>query len=174
MRRRVSSSTPSGGSSRARDPGRVARLAVVVLAAIAAWMLLPSSPALADGGEGEDLTASQLVERAIEIVRGQPELTAEAGQMISEAIADDETSGVDIDLVRQAQTALEAGDLSKTELLLEQAVETGSAPLTSPPPIPAHIRAIDRSPVGGAQGVVLVAAALVVAAAGTTLVRRFR
>jgi len=174
MRRRVSWSMPSGGSSRARDPGWGARLAVVVLAAIAAWMILPSSPALADGGEEEDLTASMLVERAIEIIRAQPELTAEAGHMISDAIADDETEGVDMDLVRQAQAALEAGDLSKTELLLEQAVGTGATPLTSPPPIPAHIREIGSSPVGGAQAVVLLAAALVVAVAGATVVRRFR
>lgn len=174
MRRHGSSSMPSGGSSRARDAGSSARVAIVVLAAIAAWMILPSSPALADGGEEEDLTAATLVERAIEIIRAQPELTAEAGHMISDALADDETEGVDLDVVRQAQAALEAGDLSKTELLLEQAVGTGATPLVSPAPVPAHIREIDSSPVGGTQAVLLLGAALVVAVAGATVVRRFR
>lgn len=186
MGRHSGRSTPSSSAPPGRNGATITPMSVVVLAGLAMSLIIFASPARA--ADGQSPSAATLVQEAIAIIRGQPELRSEIADMIRGAIAATDTTGVDIGLVSQAQTAFEAGDLSKTELLLEEAV--GAAPgqpvvspntgprlpvrSASPPPIPPHIRSIDRSRVRGVQGAVLLALASIVTVIGATVVWRFR
>jgi hypothetical protein len=183
-RLRIRSSPP--GSVPARHSGLIGPVSIGVLAALAVSLILLASPAQA--AEGQSTSAATLVQEAIAIIRGQPELRSEIAGMISGAIAAGDTSGVDIGLVRQAQATFDAGDLPKTELLLEEAVGARPGqpvvspnagprlpvPSASPPPVASHIRSLDRSRIEGAPAWILVGLALLAAVGGSTLVRRFR
>ncbi|HEX9410693.1 MAG TPA: hypothetical protein VF986_03235 [Actinomycetota bacterium] len=150
-------------------------------------LLVQSTGALAHEGE-QEVPAKTLVQEAIAIIEGQPDRTDAINDKIGDALEAKDTEGVDLDLVQQAQAAFEAGDMQKTLLLLEQSVgarpgepvvSPNAGPRTPPPPTspappPAHLRALDRSRVGGIQGTLLLAAAVVLVLAGGAIARRLR
>lgn len=160
-------------------------LASSLVAAFAlAIALVPASAAMAHEGE-EEVPAITLVQQAIAIIRSQPELMDEIEDKIGDAIESEDTDGVDIARVKEAQAAFEEGDMTQTELLLERAVGTcpgqpvvnpqgirSPEPITSPCPAPAHLTALDRVPVGGTDRVVLLALAALAIVLGLFLVRR--
>lgn len=149
-----------------------------------ALVLAPTSNAWAHEGE-ENVPAIESVQQAIALIRSQPELMDLTGDKIGDAIDSADADGVDIAKVQEAQKAFEDGDLTQTELLLEQAIGTCPGqpvvnpqgirtpePITSPCPAPAHLTALDRVPVAGTDRVVLVGLAALAIVAGLFLVRR--
>lgn len=98
--------------------------AIVMAALVGLLVLVPAGAALAHEGEEEDLTAKDLVQQAIGILEEQPGMTGEVEDKISEALADDETEGVDLGIVEQAKQALEAGRVSETLDLLARSIGT--------------------------------------------------
>jgi hypothetical protein len=143
-----------------------------------------TSAAFAHEGE-EEVPALELTQQAIAIIRSQPELMDEIEDRIADARESEDTEGVDLAKVEQAQEAFEEGDLTQTELPLEQAI--GSCPgkpvvnpggirtppsITTPCPAPGHLTALDRVPVGGTAQPVLLGLAALVILGGLFLVRR--
>lgn len=167
----------------ARSLEATAALIAVLVAAVS--VLGFASPALAQDAESNS-PALTLVQEAIAIIRSQPELTGEAAGKITDALASSDSRGVDLSQVRRAQSALEAGDLGETELLLERAVGAcpGQAvatpagirtpPLSSPCPAPSHLKTLDRKPVGGAARPILLGLAGLAVLGGLVLARRVR
>ena len=158
----------------------VATLAVVVFAA----------PALAHEGE-KSTPARTLAQIAVAIIRTQPDQIDAAADKINDAIEAEDHTGLDVALVEQAQQALRAGDMAKTELLLEQALGAcPGQPVTNPNPkgirggLPARITAcpapqahelgLGRRPTRGAARVSLLAVGAVLVAGGLVLSRRIR
>jgi hypothetical protein len=70
----------------------------------------------------EEVPARTQVQTAVAILRTQPEQLDLAADRINDATEAEDKDGVDIDRVEQAKQTLEAGDMAKTELLLEQAL----------------------------------------------------
>ena len=159
------------------------RLAASVLVAVS-WVLLAPASALAHGDEG-DVPAVTSVQEAIAIIRSQPELTDAITDKVGDALESNDTEGVDLSKVEQAQSALMDGDLTQTELLLEEAVgacpgqpvvvpaEIRTAPAAgSPCPRPTHLTALSRVPIGGPQRPLLLGFAVLAIGGGAFLVRR--
>jgi hypothetical protein len=152
-----------------------------------AWLAVVAlgGPALAHEGE-EDVPARTQVQRADAILRTQPEQVDLAVDRINDALEAEDHEGVDLDRVKQAKAALEAGDMQQTELLLEQALgacpgqpvisPTGvRAPLpTKPCPTPAHELALGRVPVHGTARPVLLGIGGVLALGGLVMAWRIR
>jgi len=136
--------------------------------ATAALMLTPAGTAVADGG-GEDFTATDFVEQAIGLLRGQPDMTDLIEDRITDALEDDETDGVDLELVSQAQESFEAGDLDATRELLERSIGGEDSPILHEPEVGGGLEAPE-----GTTGVVLIGVAVVLAGAGAVIVRRVR
>ncbi len=164
------------------------RLRTASLALITGLLALgPAAVAFAHGAE-KNVPAKTLVEEAIAIIRTQPDQMDAIADKIKDALDSNDAEGVNLDLVSQAQTAFQGGDLGRTELLLEQAigstpgqpvVSPNSGPRTPPPPTsppsaPAHLRAAGSSPIGGGEGVALLAVAAGLALIGLVVVRGFR
>ena len=158
----------------------------IQVATLAALLLGSARPALAHEGE-ENVPASTSVQEAIAIIRSQPELTDDIADKVGDALESEDQSGVDVDLVRQAQDALDANDLPRAELLLEQAIgacpgatvsSPGSIrspqPITTPCPKPAHLSTLASAPIGGAAEPVLLTIAALMMAGGVLLARRIR
>src|SRR5512132_4673471 len=101
---------------RARRFGLLGGLVGAFLAAAAV-----TAPTLAHEGE-EDVPARTQVQTAVAILRTQPEQMDLAADRINDATEAKDKEGVDVDRVEQAKKTLEAGDMAKTELLLEQAL----------------------------------------------------
>lgn len=141
---------------------------VLATLAVAALVLAPASAVLADGG-GEDFTAGDFVEQTIGLLRGQPDMTDLMGDRIADALEDDETQGVDLNLVGQAQQAFEAGDLAETRELLERSIGEEDSPITHEPEVGGGLQA----PTGTA-GPTLIGLALVLIGTGTVIARRLR
>src|SRR6266545_3328622 len=78
--------------------------------------------AVAHGNE----PAKKLVQEAIALIRTQPESLDEIKDAVADALEAKDTTGVDLDLVRKAQTAIDAGDLATAETELELSI--GAAP----------------------------------------------
>ena len=143
---------------------------------------VPLTRARAHGAEA-DIPAKTLVEQGIAIIRTQPDQMDAIADKIKDALDSKDPTGVDLALVGQAQTAFEAGDLSQTELLLEQAIGlTPGSPVISPNEQPRqqpssiassepanHLQALAGSPLGGTAEVVLLAGAGVLALVGLAL-----
>ena len=70
------------------------------------------------------------------ILRTQPEQQDLAADRINDALEAEDHEGVDLDRVKQAQAAFEAGDMEKTEVLLEQAL--GACPGEPVTNLPGH------------------------------------
>lgn len=116
-------------------PGRehscaAVRRALVVTATALTALLLPAVPAWAHG-EGETKVGYVLVQQAV------GHLAHDAGHVgmdqamekINDALETDEQQGVDIALVQQAKTALEAEDIPAARALLERSIAEAVAAL---------------------------------------------
>jgi len=152
-----------------------------------AWLAIATLAAPASAHEGEKNTpAGTLVQTAIAILRTQPDQMDAAADKINDALEAEGHEGVDIDRVKQAQAALQAGDLAKTELLLEQALGAcPGQPVTNPTsiraklpqtpcPTPAHELALGRVPVHGTAKPVLLTIGAVLALGGLVMAWRIR
>jgi hypothetical protein len=147
--------------------------------------LAVTAPALAHEGE-EEVPARTQVQTAVAILRTQPEQLDLAADRINDATEAEDKDGVDIDRVEQAKKTLEAGDMAKTELLLEQALGAcPGEPVVNPSkvraklpqkpcPTPAHELALGRVPIGGAAKPALVAIGAVLVVGGLVLTRSIR
>src|SRR6266508_7050572 len=167
-----------------RPSGGLALPAAVWLAALA--LVTTAGPALAHEGE-EAVPARTQVQVAVAILRTQPEQVDLAADRINDATEAKDKQGVDIDRVEQAKETLEAGDMAKTELLLEHALGScpgepvtnparirGKLPAT-PCPAPApHELAVGRLRPQGATRASLLAIGALLVLGGLVLTRRVR
>lgn len=172
---------------------RALRLVVSLTAPIALTLVL-APPALAHEEE-KNVPAITDVQEAIAILAEHigafpiAEVVDHAMDKVHDATESNDTRGVQIDLVKQADAALEAGNMTEALTLLERSIgvcpgapviEPENAPRTPPPlssPCPspaAHLQALDRSPVGGAEEPVLIALGAVLIVAGLGLAWRIR
>ena len=176
-----------------RGPGRSLSSAGVIVCAIALLAVLFAAPALAHEGE-ENVPAITDIQVAIAFLAEQPgelstsDVMDQAADKIHDAMESSDQRGVRLDLVKQADAALEAGKVAAALALLERSigvcpgapvVEPENAPrtppaLASPCPSVAHIRGLSSSAVGGATEPVLIALAVVLIVAGIGLARRIR
>jgi hypothetical protein len=165
----------------------------LVAVGLIALALGPTSTALAHTGE-EDVPAITDVQEAIAILAEHPglfppaDVIDHAKDKVGDALESNDTRGVLLDLVTQAQDALTAEKSDDALTLLERSIgacpgapviEPQDAPrtppsLSSPCPSVAHIQALDRTPVGGTQEPVLIAVGAVLILAGLGLARRIR
>ena len=173
-------------------PLAIVRVALGVIIAVGSLTGLASS-AVAHEGE-ESVPAITDVQEAIAILAEHAgsfppaEVAEHAMDKVGDALESEDVRGVQLDLVQQAKDALEAGLNEEALILLERSIgacpgapviEPQNAPRTppaliSPCPSVAHIRTLDRSPVGGAQEPVLIAVGAVLVLAGFGLARRIR
>jgi hypothetical protein len=166
--------------SRARRLGLLGGLVGAFLAAAAV-----TAPALAHEGE-EEVPARTQVQTAVAILRTQPEQLDLAADRINDATEAKDKEGVDIGRVEQAKQTLEAGDMAKTELLLEQALGAcPGEPVVNPTkvraklpqkpcPTPAHELGLGRVPIGGAAKPTLITIGAVLVLGGLVLTRSIR
>ena len=160
----------------------------LLLSSIAlAWLgvVALAAPVLAHEGE-EKVPARTQVAVADAILRTQPEQLDLAADRINDALEAEDHEGVDLDRVKQAKAALEAGDTARTELLLEQALGAcPGQPVTNPAgvraklpqtpcPTPAHELALGRVPVHGTTKPVLLTIGAVLALGGLVMAWRIR
>jgi hypothetical protein len=161
-----------------RSPRVIATAVVLLLVGVMA------APALAHEEEKE-IPARTLADEAIAIIRSQPEQMDAIEDKVKDATESEDAEGVDKALLAKAKAALEGGDLSQTELLLEEAI--GTCPgqpvtepagvrkplkLSAPCPAPAHLQALGRQPITGAAKPTLLAVGAVLALGGLLLARR--
>jgi hypothetical protein len=91
--------------------------------------------------QGEETTAARdLVRQGIALIVNTPDDTMAIEDKISDALKSGNTEGVNLDLVQQAKTALDAGDLHRVRALLE--VSIGAQP---------HVSNVDVKPIGETQ-----------------------
>ncbi len=162
--------------------------AVLAVTALIGLTILLATPALAHEEE-KGIPAITDVQEAIAILAGQPELADDALDKVMDAQESEVTRGVDLDLVRRGQVALEGDQMDRALTLLELSIgacpgatviDPEKAPrtppaLASPCPSPAsHLLALPRSRVGGTQAPVFLALGAVLLLAGLALVRRIR
>lgn len=98
---------------------RIATTLALVLALVLA-------PSVAGAHEGEDEPAKTLVQEAIALLRGQPDERDAIMDKMHDALEADDTDGVDLALVEQADAAFEDGQMHRSWDLLEEAI--GAAP----------------------------------------------
>jgi hypothetical protein len=162
------------------------RLRLLLSTIVLAWLGVAALAAPAAAHEGENATARTLVETAVAVIRTQPEQMDVATDKIKDALEADDKEGVDLARVQQAQAALEAGDMPRTELLLEQALGAcPGEPVTSPVgvraklpqtpcPTPTHELALGGVRKQGTTLPVLLTVGAVLALGGLVLSRRIR
>ena len=169
-------------------------LTIVTGASLSASTLaLSGSPALAHEGE-ESVPAITDVQEAIAILAEHPglfppaDVADHAMDKVGDALESQDARGVDIALVKQAESALDAGNLDETLSLLERSIGACAGapvidpqdapreppPLTSPCPDVPHLQALDRSALGGTAEPVLLTLGVVLIVGGITLARRIR
>lgn len=141
-------------------------MCVAVVAA--AVVLAPAGAALADGGE-EDFTAKDFVEQAIGLLQGQPDMRDLTLERIGDALEDDEVEGVDLALVEQAQSALEASEASEALELLARSIGEEVGPALHKPEVGGGLKAPD-----GAAGLVLITVSALLILLGVPIVARVR
>ena len=158
-------------------------LGSLVIAGLAVGVL--AGPVWAHEGE-EGVPARTQVLVADAILRTQPEQVELAADRIGDALEAEDHEGVDLGRVERARAALEAGDLTGTQLLLEQAL--GACPgqpvvnpagvrarlPQTPCPTPAHELALGRVPVRGTTKPVLLGVGAALALGGLALSWRIR
>ncbi len=101
------------------------RAGFFVASVVALALALPTGAALAHEEE-EQVPARTLVKQAIALLRGQPEQVEAIEDKIHDALASEDTEGVDLELVEQADRAFEEGKIHLAQDLLEEAI--GAAP----------------------------------------------
>lgn len=94
---------------------------ILVLVFLGLWTVVLSAAALAHEKD-KDVPARTLILQAIALLRGQPDQVAAIEDKMHDAFEADDTEGVDLDLVRQADEAFEEGDLHRAWDLLEMAI----------------------------------------------------
>lgn len=92
----------------------------IAVAALAAVVAL-AGPAGADE-PGESTVASELLRQAIALAVNTPDDLEAVREKMGDALEVDDRAGVDLDLVRQADDAVAAGDLPGARLLLERSI----------------------------------------------------
>jgi hypothetical protein len=98
-------------------------------------ILLIGSVGTARAHEGEEGTeASLFVQQAIALIVNTPDDLDAIGDKINDAIEAPDQHGVDVSLVEQARTALEAEDIRLARSLLEQSIGARSQLDSSDPP----------------------------------------
>jgi hypothetical protein len=162
-------------------------LCLLLRSIVLAWLAVAALAAPASAHEGEEkVPARTQVQVAVALITTQPEQMDLAADRINDAIEAEDQSGVDIDRVKQAQAAFRAGDVPRTELLLEQAL--GACPgepvvnpagvraklPQTPCPTPAHELALGRVRPQGTALPVLLSVGAVLALGGMVLARRIR
>jgi hypothetical protein len=104
----------------------MARIVKPVL--VAAWIalagLLAVAPANADE-EGESDQSRVLVQQAIALIVNTPDDEMAIEERINDALKAPDTEGADLDMVKQAMTALESGNLNRTRSLLQTSIGAG-------------------------------------------------
>jgi hypothetical protein len=173
-------------------PRTAVRIAIGLVVAVGSLGVLAPAAAAHEGEE--NVPAITDVQEGIAILAEHPgefpaaEVTDHAMDKVGDALESEDTRGVLLDLVRQAQDALDAGRNDDALTLLERSIgacpgapviEPQDAPRTPPPlssPCPSvpHLQALDRSAVGGAEEPVLIAVGVVLILAGLGLARRIR
>lgn len=141
MMRVVSYTTSAGATQR----GHLMKRAATVLF-LALTLAFPASAAWAH--EGEDEPAKTLVMEAIALLRGQPDQLDAIMDKMHDALEAEDTEGVDLDLVEQADAAFEDGQMHESWDLLEEAIGaephriatgagdvSGSEPTEAPAPV---------------------------------------
>ncbi len=151
-----------------------------------AWLAIAALAAPAAAHEEEKrVPARTLADEAIAIIRSQPEQMDAISDKVNDALESEDQAGVDKTLVTKAKAALQADNLSQTELLLEEAI--GACPgqpvvapagvrkplrLSAPCPAPAHLQALGREPIAGATKPLLLGVGAVLVLGGLLLARR--
>ncbi len=158
-------------------------LVVSVLGAVT--VILAASTAFAHGGE--EGSAKDLVLTAIAIIQTQPGEQGAIEDKIHDATDSKESAGVDLGLVRQADRAFEAGNVRRTQVLLQQSVRGCPGPpilnVPSAPRFPGGValcpaskglKDLAGSRVGGAEGVLLAVGAVALIGLGALFALRIR
>jgi hypothetical protein len=138
-----------------------------------------ATPASAHGDE-KNKPSADLVRIAIAILEVHPMPNAAVADRIHDAEVATDQSDVKMNLVKQADAALEKGDVVTTKRLLEKSI--GECPDNdilyvsdqSPKPpcvAPAHALAVSRKAVGGTSEVVILIIALIALVAGLLVIR---
>ena len=173
-------------------PRAAVRIAIRLVVAVGSLVVLAPTAAAHEGEES--VPAITDVQEGIAILAEHPgefpaaEVTDHAIDKVGDALESEDARGVALDLVQQAQDALDAGRNDDALTLLERSIgacpgapviEPQDAPrrpppLSSPCPSVAHLQALDRSPIGGAKEPVLLVAGAVLILAGLGLARRIR
>ncbi len=181
----------SGHQRSAGDLGAVRRVPMLasrlmLVAALSALaVVMPASAALAHGGE--EGTARELVLTAIAIIQTQPGERAAVEDKIHDATDSKETAGVDLGVVRRADSAFESGNLRRTQVLLQQSVRACPGPpilnIASAPRFPGgaalcpastSLTDLASSRIGGTEGALLALGAVALIASGAVLAVRIR
>jgi len=92
-------------------------------------------------GDDETTKAGELVRQAIALIVNTPKDTMAIEDKITDALDSHDTEGVNVDLVKQAKDAFDAGDLHQVRALLE--VSIGAQP---------HLSDTDVRPIGETAG----------------------
>jgi hypothetical protein len=153
---------------RRREGGGVMAKTVLGATFVAVMVLTPARAALADGGE-EDFAARDLVEQAIGLLQGQPEMEDLIGDRIADALEDDEVEGVDLALVAEAQEAFEEGRASETIELLARSIGEEVGPALHQPEVGGGLTAPE-----GTAGPVLITVAAVLILSGALVAAKVR
>ena len=105
--------------------------AVIAFAASLLATVLFATAVLAHEGE-KVASAKTKVEQAIALIREEPDQMNAIMDHVKDSLEAEDTSGVNLDLVKQASTALDANDMDRAEVLLEESV--GACPAEQAPP----------------------------------------
>ncbi len=165
---------------RSRRPGAASSVALT-FATVGLILIAAAPAAFAHEGE-ESIPAFTDAQEAIAVLAAHPDALDIAMDKVHDALESEDQSGVNLDLLRQADRALEAGDTQRGEILLEQSIgvcpgqpvvepaDIPRTPLPLGPNVP-HIEGIGSKPIGGVAEPVLLAAAGVVLVGGLALLR---
>jgi hypothetical protein len=161
---------------------------LIAVGIAAAVVLGLAQAAFAHAGE-ENVPAFTDVQEAIAVLASQPDLVDDAMDKVHDALDSNDTMGVSLGLLRHAFAALNHDAMDSALVLLERSIGAcpgapvlnpqspprSPRPLSSPCPSPgAHLRALNRSPVGGTQEPVFIALGAAIVLAGLVLTRRIR
>ena len=111
--------------------GAMSTRAAIAFAVSAFATVLLSTAVLAHEDE-KVASAKTKVEQAIALIREEPDEMNAIMDYVKDSLEAEDTSGVNLDLVKQAGAALDANDMDRAEVLLEESV--GACPAEQAPP----------------------------------------